>query len=286
MIWQKDSLKATQPFYVLNTDKFLQEIYFRQGISHFYSFRTAKRMTISTVPDGCIDLLFVYYGAGMKSYVCGSVLKCSQVEWEGPAEFFGVRFLPGFHPAGLLVTQRDLLESRFPLERYLQKQELIRLLAPQTDFCQRIRTFLREYTKMEEKREAPYGKKELVASVKSLVYQSGGLIRIGEIENRTGYTARYINKVFLEEMGFGPKTFCKIIQFQRALEYLNYGVPANMTDAAVALGYYDQPQFIRDFKEYAGMTPAKYLRLVHDQTYQARVRDMGFFLDSAACEGK
>ena len=31
-----------------------------------------------------------------------------------------------------------------------------------------------------------------------------------------------------------------------------------MTEAAVNLGYYDQPQFIRDFKTYCGMTPKRY----------------------------
>ena len=73
-------------------------------------------------------------------------------------------------------------------------------------------------------------------------------------------------------MGFSPKTFCKIIQFQRALEFLNYGAPDRMTDAAVALGYYDQAQFIRDFTRYAGITPKKYLKLVEEQNYKSKIK--------------
>lgn len=64
------------------------------------------------------------------------------------------------------------------------------------------------------------------------------------------------------EMGFSPKTFCKIIQFQKTQEFLNYGAPGNMPDAAVDLGDYDQPQFIRDFKKYSGLTPKQYLKTV------------------------
>ena len=91
------------------------------------------------------------------------------------------------------------------------------------------------------------------------------------MQERSGYSARYINKTFLEEMGFSPKTFCKIIQFQRALEFLNYGAPDKMTDAAVALGYYDQAQFIHDFSRYAGITPKRYLKMVEELQYRSRI---------------
>ena len=109
-----------------------------------------------------------------------------------------------------------------------------------------------------------------------MVYESDGKIKVSELEENTGYSVRYINKVFIEEMGFSPKIFCKIIQFQRALEFLNYGAPDKMTDAAVALGYYDQPQFIRDFKKYAGMTPKKYFKLVERRDYKSKVKETSF----------
>ena len=123
----------------------------------------------------------------------------------------------------------------------------------------------------EKRREKPYGKKELVWSVKQMVYHSDGKIRVEEMQERSGYSARYINKTFLEEMGFSPKTFCKIIQFQRSLEFLNYGAPDKMTDAAVALGYYDQAQFIHDFSRYAGITPKRYLKMVEELQYRSRI---------------
>ena len=90
---------------------------------------------------------------------------------------------------------------------------------------------------------------------------------------RVGYTERYINKIFIEQMGFSPKVFCKIIQFQRSLEFLNYGTPERMTEAAVNLGYYDQPQFIRDFKTCCGMTPKRYLTLIKRIRYESRVKN-------------
>lgn len=113
--------------------------------------------------------------------------------------------------------------------------------------------------------------------MKQMVYNSDGKIKVSELQENTGYSKRYINKVFIEEMGFSPKTFCKIIQFQRALEFLNYGAPEKMTDAAVKLGYYDQSQFIRDFTKYAGITPRKYLKLVESEHYKNKVTNTNSF---------
>ena len=120
--------------------------------------------------------------------------------------------------------------------------------------------------------------------VKDRAYKSQGKVEIATLQEDTGYTVRYINKVFIEEMGFSPKTFCKILQFQHAIEFLNYGslswsygkteedLPTKMSDVASYLGYYDQPQFIRDFKRYAGRTPKKYLELVSGDKYRERIQ--------------
>lgn len=270
----RDDLKATQPFFVLESENFSQEIYLKQGISHFYSFQIEQAVDMVSVPDGCIDLLFEYSEHEMKAYACGTVLKCSRQYWDGHREIFGVRFLPGNLPAGLNIVNKELLNKRLVLDDLINGREIIERMSAEKDFYQRIRVFLEEYTKYEKKQEKPYGKKELCIAVKDMIYRSNGLIRIHTLSEKTGYLERYINKVFVEMMGFSPKYFCKIIQFQRALETLNYGTISNMTETAVNLGYYDQPQFIRDFKEFAGMTPNRYMKLIQEKDYRGRIQTM------------
>lgn len=277
MIWKKDKLRPTQPYFVFDTEDFFQEVYLQQGISHFYTYRFREAKALRLVPDGCIDLFFDYGDGKMSGWARGTPTAYkveARQECNAWHDVFGVRFMPGVQPGLLNVTMKELFDKCVPLEPILGVDcNWLKALSEETDFYQRIRVFLDAYTKAERKREKPFGKSELVLSIKQMVYDSDGKIKVSELGERTGYSERYINKVFIEKMGFSPKTFCKIIQFQRALEFLNYGAPDKMTDAAVALGYYDQPQFIRGFMRYAGITPKNYLKLVEGKKYQAKIKD-------------
>ena len=273
MIWKKDRLRPTQPYMVFDTQDFYQEVYLKQGISHFYSCKILKNKPLRTVPDGCIDLFFEYEKDHMQGYVCGTPLHYTCEAWQGRKEVFGIRFMPGVQLEEINCTMKNVLGQKIPMEEVIRGDiRWLHLLEEEKDFYQRIRIFLEAYTKVEKHRKKPYGKREMVQSVKQMVYETDGKIRISQMKEKTGYSERYINKAFIEEMGFSPKTFCKIIQFQRALEFLNYGAPDKMTDAAVFLGYYDQAQFIHDFSKYAGITPKKYLNLVKEYQYQNKIK--------------
>lgn len=272
MVKLQDKLRPTQPFFVLDTDKFYQEIYLKQGISHFYTFKCKENTKLRVVPDGCIDLIFGYGSEQMLALVCGTATEYKVESIASVMDIFGVRFFPGVLPEILSISMKDVYNRRQSMEPFLiGDQSWLEDMSKETDFYQRIRFFLENYTMAEKKRTSLFGKKELIYSVKQMVYESCGKIKISELSDRTGYSERYINKVFIEEMGFSPKTFCKIIQFQRAIELLNYGAPENMTDAAVYLGYYDQPQFIRDFTKYANITPNKYIKMVESEEYRSKI---------------
>lgn len=263
-----------QPYFVFDTEDFYQEVYLQQGISHFYTYRFREAKKLRLVPDGCIDLFFDYNNGKMRGWARGTPIEYKVEARRECHDVFGVRFMPGVQPELLNLTMKELFDRCVLLEPILcDDRSWLQALSRETDFYQRIRVFLDAYTKAERKREKPYGKSEIVLSIKQMVYDSDGKIKVCELGERTGYSERYINKVFIEKMGFSPKTFCKIIQFQRALEFLNYGAPDKMTDAAVVLGYYDQSQFIKDFTRYAGMTPKSYLKLVEGKQYQAKIRD-------------
>lgn len=264
MNWKRERLQTTQPFFIRSAHDLRQEIYQNQGISHFYTFTVSGDGHLAAVPDGCFDLVFLYRNGTMKAYAAGPILSFNDTVWPVGAELFGVCFFPGVHPVGMQKTMREFTDRIEVIDENIWNMDILREMETKTGFRERIRTFLEEYSKLEKEQVRPFGKLELVMSVKNMIYNSDGKIRIAELAEKIGYSERYVNKVFMEQMGFSPKNFCKIIQFQRAMEYLNNGAPGKMTEAAIELGYYDQPQFIRDFERYAGITPTKYLKFIEE----------------------
>ena len=272
--WKRDKLRPTQPFFVLDSDEFLQLSYRHMGISHFYNIKKKASHPIRTIPDGCIDFIFSYGKKGFSAVVSGTPLSVKESLMPDATDIFGVRFMPGTRPEGLEIRLRDIIGARKDLEEEYKDIFDFHALAHSFDFRERIDIFLREYGKIEMKKEKPFGKTALFRAVRDIIYKADGQIRVSDLSDITGYSERYIREVFMDEMGFSPKTFCDILRFQRTIEFINYGYDEKTADWVSDLGYYDQSQCIRDFKKYAGLTPRCYKKLVTEGHYRERVKNI------------
>ena len=75
----------------------------------------------------------------------------------------------------------------------------------------------------------------------------------------TGLSRKRLIQLFTEEMGLTPKLFLRITRFQRLLADLNDLPSVDWASTAAEHGYFDQSHMIRDFHDFACMTPATYL---------------------------
>ena len=77
---------------------------------------------------------------------------------------------------------------------------------------------------------------------------------------RFGINIKYLERLFSKYTGVSPKVFSRITRFQRVsremLYYRNYD---NLTELAYDGEYYDQTHFIKEFREFSGVTPGKFL---------------------------
>ncbi len=71
---------------------------------------------------------------------------------------------------------------------------------------------------------------------------------------RANISTRYLNMLFTQYTGLPPKLFCKINRFQQSLVLVNNN-EEKLTDVAYSSGYFDQSHFIREFKQFTGLTP-------------------------------
>ncbi|MEU8297375.1 helix-turn-helix domain-containing protein [Micromonospora sp. NPDC048909] len=121
---------------------------------------------------------------------------------------------------------------------------------------------------------------------------SGGRVGIGSLADELGWSRRHLAARFRHEVGLPPKTTARLLRFQHAYAALaapplpvddmstgpsgalavgpgglpagpNHGGPTAVAggwaEVAARYGYYDQSHLIRDFREFAGDTPAALL---------------------------
>ena len=67
---------------------------------------------------------------------------------------------------------------------------------------------------------------------------------------------RQFNRKFTERIGIGPKLYSRIIRFYRAYKYKEKNPFADWLTVAVQFDYADYQHLVKDFKEFAGATPA------------------------------
>ncbi|HWA89055.1 MAG TPA: helix-turn-helix transcriptional regulator [Rhizomicrobium sp.] len=68
-------------------------------------------------------------------------------------------------------------------------------------------------------------------------------------------------RLFAEQIGMTPKAYLRVSRFQRVLERVHPAESVDWMEEVERHGYYDQPHFIREFKEFSGFTPSEYFRL-------------------------
>lgn len=270
-----ESVKLIQPYFVIQTSKFYQEIYLKHGISHFYSFQVESGGEVMTVPDGCVDIIFTYGQEKMEVELCGTVLSQNTFVARDKKDYFGIRFLPGIMPVGLQLGMKEIVGKQVNMRQFPEASEIIQKMEEQDSFEQRIATFLSEYTKVFQNQAKKITENEILKTMNRMIYKTNGRIKIKELEEYTGYTARYLNRVFTEEMGVSPKTFCKIIQFQKTLDYLTQFKEIRLTDVALDFGYYDQSQLVHDFKLFTSVTPKEYKKMVEEKDYNRHILGIG-----------
>lgn len=88
--------------------------------------------------------------------------------------------------------------------------------------------------------------------------RSGGRVEVGALARELGWSHRRLIARFREHVGLPPKLMARILRFDRVSAAVRAGTDMGWAELAAHHGYYDQAHLIRDFREFAGKTPAGY----------------------------
>jgi AraC-like DNA-binding protein len=88
------------------------------------------------------------------------------------------------------------------------------------------------------------------------ISDSKGLINVSQLEKKTGYSARWLNKKFTEHLGTGPKNLSEIVRFKEFYQAFSIVQKLQKLKGPMYDYYYDQSHFIRAFKRFTGFIPS------------------------------
>jgi AraC-like DNA-binding protein len=88
---------------------------------------------------------------------------------------------------------------------------------------------------------------------------TGGAVEVGDLAVEVGWSRRHMSERFRREYGLPPKTMARVIRFERARRMLTEQRRPSLGAVALAAGYADQAHMNRDWREFAGASPTRWM---------------------------
>lgn len=227
----------------------------------------AQRQRI--IPDGCMEMIF-HYGdlyrqfipdggsiVQPRCFVFGQINTPLEIAPTGATGIFSVRFFPdGFTPFSTL-PMKNIANRAVPLAELYGDEQLgleqeVLAASSTADRIILVEEFL---TRMLVKQESI---DKLVQSTVETILSIDGNISVGELSEQLNINPRQLERKFSVAVGLSPKQLSKIIRLQRTLDLLVSKQFTSLTALAYEGQYYDQAHFIKDFKEFTGVSPKNF----------------------------
>lgn len=228
---------------------------------------TPLRNTI--VPDGTMKLIFHYADTYKhhpnngdsitlpKCFLIGQLTQPYVVEPLGVTGSFVVRFHPnGFLPFST-IPLKEMENTAVPLVKLFGKDgEDIgnKILNANTTFkrINLIETFLLK--RLTNKQTIDL----VIKSTIDTILNANGQFSVQELSQQNNINRRQLTRKFSSVIGLSPKQLSKTIRLQATLKKLIEKEVTSLTNLAFENDYFDQAHFIKDFKEFTGITPKEF----------------------------
>jgi AraC-like DNA-binding protein len=221
------------------------------------------------IPDGTMKLIFHYADTYRhhlndkeskilpRCFLIGQLTKPYVVEPLGTTGSFVVRFQPnGFLPFAN-ISIKEIQNTAVPLYKLFGKGgdkigDQILSANSTSERIVLIEAFLLE--RLTEKNVID----SIVKSTIDTIIEANGKFSVNELSEQNNINRRQLTRKFSSTIGLSPKQLSKIARIQNALKSLLNKEVTNLTNLAHKNEYFDQAHFIKDFKEFTGLTPKEF----------------------------
>lgn len=88
--------------------------------------------------------------------------------------------------------------------------------------------------------------------------QKGGNISMDWLAKESCLCTKQFKRKFFERTGVNPKTYARIIRFNRVYNYKNRFPNKDWSAIALECGYFDYQHLAKDYKDFTGLTPPEF----------------------------
>lgn len=220
--------------------------------------RSDNDSPLYVIPDGCNDLLITFDGNRISSHISPSISEPFQFNFNKMEWIFGVRFLPGatypFIEDPLNYNSEQAVEAELLMPGFSHIEDM---MYESGSFARRFE-IISSYL---ENRVDEYDSIEnLLRYCMQRIIRTDGQITIAALAEETGYSDRYLRKIFEQHVGHSPKALSEIIRVQKALRYLETHTNESLSDTALKFGFSDQSHMNREFRKYLKFTSGSVLK--------------------------
>ena len=223
------------------------------------------------IPDGTIEMAFIL-GDDIKRYttddhfilqprsmVLGQTIAPFYIEPTGYVNTFAIRFYPYGFANFVTVPIRSLANKETPIDQLFEKkaaQSLTQAILQASDTKERIEIIERFLLR---KLNEPSTIDQIVKTTLDTLISTKGSTSIHQILKEDVSRRRQLERKFAKQIGISPKQLGKVIRLQSALKMLLNEEGESLTNIAYQNEYYDQAHFIKDFKEFTGISPKEFI---------------------------
>jgi AraC-like DNA-binding protein len=215
------------------------------------------RNEFSCIPDGCVDVAFIYDEKDYWVELIGSPTKKKALKCYPGCSYFGVRLAPGLclslHDFSLAeITDNEIFFSSTDLniDFFMERLRKCTSLGEKTGLF--LNVFGSSITNMFIS--------PIVHNIIHTINKSKGNIMVSELANDVCYSERQISRLLYTSINLSPKTFCRIVRCQNAIHNIINNPNMDNVHYISKLSYSDQAHFQREFKEFTGLSPQEFKR--------------------------
>lgn len=221
------------------------------------------------VPDGCMEMIFHYGdlyrqyfedGSSIiqpRSFVFGQLTKHLEIAPTGISGIVSARFLPDGLTPFLSIPVSELQNKAVSIDKIFGKKGklLEEKIVTATNNELRIK-LLQDFllSMLIDKKTID----TIAKNCTEVILQTRGQLDISALADKTNTNRRNLERRFITAIGLSPKQLSKVIRLQATLKMLEQKKFTSLTALAYENGYYDQAHFIKDFKEFTGMSPKSF----------------------------